>query len=123
MDLFKKAYDFTRADDVKAAGYYPYFHAFDANEGPVVHLDGREIIMAGSNNYLGLTIDPRVKEASIKAIEQYGTGCSGSRYLTGTIKLHNQLEEELADFLGKQACLLFSTGYQTAQGVIPTLVQ
>src|SRR5579864_6196470 len=80
VDLFKKAYDFTRADDVKAAGYYPYFHAFDANEGPVVHLDGRKIIMAGSNNYLGLTIDPRVKEAAIKAINQYGTGCSGSRY-------------------------------------------
>jgi 8-amino-7-oxononanoate synthase len=123
VDLFKKAYDFTRADDVKAAGYYPYFHAFDANEGPVVHLNGRKIIMAGSNNYLGLTIDPRVKEAAIKAINQYGTGCSGSRYLTGTIKLHNQMEEELADFLGKPACLLFSTGYQTAQGVIPTLCQ
>ncbi|HET9135511.1 MAG TPA: aminotransferase class I/II-fold pyridoxal phosphate-dependent enzyme [Candidatus Kapabacteria bacterium] len=123
MDLFKKAYDFTRADDVKKAGYYPYFHAFEANEGPVVYLDGRKIIMAGSNNYLGLTIDPRVKEAAKKAIDQYGTGCSGSRYLTGTIKLHNQLEEELADFFGKQACLLFSTGYQTAQGVIPTLCQ
>src|SRR5438552_691585 len=79
--------------------------------------------MAGSNNYLGLTIDPRVKEAAGAAIKQYGTGCSGSRYLTGTIKLHNQLEEELADFLQKPACLLFSTGYQTAQGVIPTLCQ
>ena len=70
MDLFKKAYDFTRADDVKAAGYYPYFHALDSNEGPVVHLEGREIIMAGSNNYLGLTIVPRAKEAAIKAIDQ-----------------------------------------------------
>jgi 8-amino-7-oxononanoate synthase len=122
VDLFKKAYEYTRANDVKDAGYYPYFHAFDSNEGPVVHLEGRKIIMAGSNNYLGLTIDPRVKEAALKAIDQYGTGCSGSRFLTGTIKLHNQLEEELADFLGKEACLLFSTGYQTAQGVIPTLV-
>jgi 8-amino-7-oxononanoate synthase len=122
VDLFKKAYEYTRANDVKAAGYYPYFHAFDSNEGPVVHLEGRKIIMAGSNNYLGLTIDPRVKEAAVQAINQYGTGCSGSRFLTGTIKLHNQLEEELADFLGKEACLLFSTGYQTAQGVIPTLV-
>ncbi len=123
MDLFKKAYEFTRADDVKKAGYYPYFHAFEANEGPVVYLEGRQIIMAGSNNYLGLTIDPRVKEAAKKAIDQYGTGCSGSRYLTGTIKLHNQLEEEMADFFQKQACLLFSTGYQTAQGVIPALCQ
>ncbi|MBS1902117.1 MAG: aminotransferase class I/II-fold pyridoxal phosphate-dependent enzyme [Bacteroidetes bacterium] len=123
MDLFKKAYEFTRADDAKKAGYYPYFHAFEANEGPVVYLNGRKIIMAGSNNYLGLTIDPRVKEAAKKAIDQYGTGCSGSRYLTGTTRLHNQLEEELADFLQKEACLLFSTGYQTAQGVIPALVQ
>jgi len=79
--------------------------------------------MAGSNNYLGLTADPRVKEAATKAIEKYGTGCSGSRYLTGTIDLHNELEYRLAKFFNKEACLLYSTGYQTAQGIIPTLVQ
>jgi len=79
--------------------------------------------MAGSNNYLGLTAHPRVKEAAIKAIEKYGTGCSGSRYLTGTIDLHVELEEKLAKFFKKDAVLLFSTGYQTAQGIIPTLVQ
>lgn len=79
--------------------------------------------MAGSNNYLGLTSDPRVKAAAIKAVEKYGTGCSGSRYLTGTLNLHVELEERLANFFGKEACLLFSTGYQTAQGIIPTLVQ
>lgn len=121
-DIFQKCRDFTRADDVKEAGYYPYFRAIEENEGPVVRIEGREIIMAGSNNYLGLTADPRVKEAAIKATEQFGTGCSGSRYLTGTVRLHEELEAELANFMGKEACLLFSTGYQTAQGVIPTLV-
>ncbi len=122
MDLFEKCYNFTRADEVKAAGIYPYFRAIEANEGPVVKIEGRQIIMAGSNNYLGLTAHPKVREAAIKAIKDYGTGCSGSRYLTGTLDLHIKLEEKLADFLGKESVLLFSTGYQTAQGIIPTLV-
>ncbi len=104
-------------------GMYPYFHAIEENEGPVVHIEGRKVIMAGSNNYLGLTADPRVKEAARKALEKYGTGCSGSRYLTGTLDLHVELERRLAAFFGKEDCLLFSTGYQTAQGIIPTLVQ
>jgi len=123
LDLFKKCYDFTRADDIKAKGVYPYFRAIEENEGPVVSMQGRKVIMAGSNNYLGLTADPRVKEAAKKAIEKYGTGCSGSRYLTGTLDLHIELEEKLAKFLGKEAVLLFSTGFQTAQGIIPTLVR
>jgi 8-amino-7-oxononanoate synthase len=123
LDLFQKAYDFTRADEIKAAGFYPYFRPIQENEGPVVHIEGRKIVMAGSNNYLGLTAHPKVKEAAIKAIEKYGTGCSGSRFLTGTIDLHIELEEKLAKFLNKEAVLLFSTGYQTAQGIIPTLVQ
>ena len=122
MDLFKKCYDFTRADEIKAAGVYPYFRAVEENEGPVVSIEGRKIIMAGSNNYLGLTDHPKVKEAAIQAIHKFGTGCSGSRYLTGTIDLHIELEERLAKFLGKESVLLFSTGYQTAQGIIPTLV-
>jgi 8-amino-7-oxononanoate synthase len=123
LDLFKKCYDFTRADEVKKTGLYPYFRAIEENEGPTVHIEGREVIMAGSNNYLGLTAHPKVKEASIKAIEHYGTGCSGSRYLTGTLNLHEELEEKMAKFFGVQAVLLYSTGYQTGQGVIPTLVQ
>ena len=122
MDIFQKCRDFTRADDVKEAGYYPYFRAIEENEGPVVRIEGRDVIMAGSNNYLGLTGDPRVMEAAKKAIDQYGTSCSGSRYLTGTVSLHEELEHELADYMGKEACLLFSTGYLTAQGVIPSLV-
>lgn len=123
VDLFQKCLDFTRADEVKAAGFYPYFRAIEENEGPVVRIEGRDIIMAGSNNYLGLTAHPKVKEAARKAVEKYGTGCSGSRYLTGTLDLHIELEARLAKFMGKEACLLYSTGYQTAQGIIPTLVQ
>lgn len=122
MDLFQKCYNFTRADEVKEAGFYPYFRAIEANEGPVVKIEGREVIMAGSNNYHGLTTHPKVKEAAIEAVKKYGTGCSGSRYLTGTLDLHIQLEEKLADYLQKESVLLFSTGYQTAQGIIPTLV-
>lgn len=123
VDLFKKCYDFTRADEVKAMGVYPYFRPIEENEGPVVQIEGRKIVMAGSNNYLGLTAHPKVKEAAIKAVEKYGTGCSGSRYLTGTLDLHVELEERLAKFFGTEAVLLYSTGYQTAQGVIATLVQ
>ncbi len=121
-DLFTKCYTFTRADEVKEAGFYPYFRAIQQNEGPVVKIEGREIIMAGSNNYHGLTTHPRVVEAAHQALLKYGTGCSGSRYLTGTLDLHIQLEEKLAKFFNKEACLLYSTGYQTAQGIIPTLV-
>jgi len=123
VDLFQKCRSFTRADEIKAAGYYPYFRPIEENEGPVVMIEGRKIIMAGSNNYHGLTADPRVKQAAIEAIKKYGTGCSGSRYLTGTLDLHIKLEERIAAFMGKESCLLFSTGYQTAQGIIPTLVQ
>lgn len=123
MDLFEKCRNFTRADDIKAMGLYPYFRPLEENEGPVVQIEGRKIIMAGSNNYLGLTTHPKVKEAALEAIRKYGTGCSGSRYLTGTLDLHIKLEEELAKFFGKEAALLYSTGYQTAQGIIPTLVQ
>ena len=123
MDLFDKCTNFTLADEVKQKGVYPYFRAIQANEGPVVQMEGRQVIMAGSNNYLGLTAHPKVKEAAEKAIAKYGTGCSGSRYLTGTLDLHIELEARLAKFLGKEDCLLFSTGFQTAQGIIPTLVQ
>lgn len=123
MDLFKKCYDFTRADEIKQMGLYPYFRPIEENEGPVVQIEGRKVIMAGSNNYLGLTAHPKVKEAAVKAVEKYGTGCSGSRYLTGTLDLHIELEEKLAEFFNREAVLLFSTGYQTGQGIIPTLVQ
>jgi 8-amino-7-oxononanoate synthase len=123
LDLFEKCWSFTRADEVKAKGLYPYFHAIEESEGPVVQIEGHKVIMAGSNNYLGLTADPRVKEAAIAAVRKYGTGCSGSRYLTGTLDLHVEMEKRLAKFMGKEDCLLYSTGYQTGQGVVPVLVQ
>jgi len=121
MNLFTKCYNFTKADDIKKMGLYPYFRTIERNEGPVVKIEGREIIMAGSNNYHGLTTHPKVVEAAHNALKKYGTGCSGSRYLTGTLDLHIELEAKLAKFLNKEAVLLYSTGYQTAQGIIPTL--
>jgi 8-amino-7-oxononanoate synthase len=121
VDIFEKCFDFTIADEIKARGIYPYFHPIEENEGPVVFIGGKPIIMAGSNNYLGLTAHPKVKEASINAIHKYGTGCSGSRYLTGTLDLHIELENRLAKFLGYEAVLLFSTGYQTSLGVLASL--
>lgn len=121
MELFKKCYDFTRADEAKAANIYPYFHPLDENEGPVVSIYGKRMIMAGSNNYLGLTTHPAVKQAAKDAIDKYGTGCSGSRYLTGTLAIHNELEERLAKFFEVEAVLMFSTGFQTSLGIITAL--
>ena len=119
--LFDKAYAFTRADDIKKQGIYPYFRPIEESEGPVVQMEGKKVIMAGSNNYLGLTTHPSVKEAARKALDIYGSSCSGSRYLTGTIDMHVELEARLAKFMGKEAALLFTTGYQTGQGTIQPL--
>jgi len=122
-NLFDKCYEFTRAEEVKQKGIYPYFRAIEGSEGPVVAMEGRTVIMAGSNNYLGLTAHPKVKEAAIEVLKKFGTSCSGSRYLTGTITLHEELERELATYVGKESALLFSTGYQTSQGVIQPLIK
>ncbi|MDI6401573.1 aminotransferase class I/II-fold pyridoxal phosphate-dependent enzyme [Balneolaceae bacterium ANBcel3] len=120
-DIFTKAYQFTAADEVKAQGLYPYFKPLTDTDGNVVVIEGHEVIMAGSNNYLGLTNDPRLMEAAQKAISKYGTGCTGSRYLNGTLDLHLELEEKLAAFMHKENCVLFSTGYQTNEGAIQTI--
>ncbi|MCH8558815.1 MAG: aminotransferase class I/II-fold pyridoxal phosphate-dependent enzyme [Balneolia bacterium] len=120
-DIFSKAYNFTKADEVKALGLYPYFKPLTETDGTVVVIEGNKVIMAGSNNYLGLTNDERLIEAAQNAITRYGTGCTGSRYLNGTLDLHLELEDKLADFMNKEACVLFSTGYQTNEGSIPTL--
>jgi 8-amino-7-oxononanoate synthase len=114
--------NFTRAKEAMESGIYPYFKAIRENNGPRVVMDGREIIMIGSNNYLGLTKDPRVQEAAIKAIEKYGTSCSGSRFLNGTLELHEELEIKLAAFVNKESALSFSTGYQSNLGAISTIV-
>jgi 8-amino-7-oxononanoate synthase len=120
-DIFSKAYNFTKAEEIKSEGLYPYFKPLQATDGTIVQIDGRDVIMAGSNNYLGLTNDPRVIEAARDVIKVYGTGCTGSRYLNGTLDLHLELEEKLADFMRKDACVLFSTGYQTNEGSIQTI--
>ncbi len=120
-DIFSKAYDFTKADEIKSQGLYPYFKPLQATDGTTVQIDGREVIMAGSNNYLGLTNDPRVIKAARDVIKVYGTGCTGSRYLNGTLDLHLELENKLAEFMGKDSCVLFSTGYQTNEGAIQTI--
>jgi 8-amino-7-oxononanoate synthase len=122
MDIFKKCYQFTRANDMIAMGLMPFFQVIEQNEGPVVRIAGRDVLMAGSNNYLGLSKHPEVIEAAVKATKEFGTSCSGSRFLNGTLVLHTALEEELADFVGMEKCLLFTTGFLTNQGIIPTLV-
>jgi 8-amino-7-oxononanoate synthase len=121
MDLFKKCYDFTQVKEAVEAGIYPYFHALQSGQDTVVSMEGRRTIMIGSNNYLGLTSDPRVKEAAIKAVEKYGSGCSGSRFLNGTLDLHLELENALAEFLHKEACITFSTGFQSNLGIISAI--
>ena len=119
--VFKKAYDFTTADEIKKLGLYPYFKPLQATDGTTVNIEGRDVIMAGSNNYLGLTNDPRTIETAQKVIKLYGTGCTGSRYLNGTLDLHLELEDKLAEFMKKDACVLFSTGYQTNEGSIQVI--
>lgn len=121
QDIFSKAYNFTKADEVKAMGLYPYFKPLEATDGTIVEIEGHEVIMAGSNNYLGLTNDQRTIKAAQDALTKYGTGCTGSRYLNGTLDIHLELEEKLAKFLGKESCVLFSTGYQTNEGSIQTI--
>lgn len=121
QDIFTKAVNFTKADEVKAAGLYPYFKPLEATDGTIVEIEGNKVIMAGSNNYLGLTNDPRTIEAAKDALYKYGTGCTGSRYLNGTLDIHLELEEKLAEFMGKDSCVLFSTGYQTNEGAIQTI--
>lgn len=122
MDIFDKAKNYTAAKEVKEAGLYPYFLAMEGNEGTEAVYQGKRIIMCGSNNYLGLTTDPRVREAANNAVDQYGTSCTGSRFLNGTLELHLELEAELADYVGKEAALVFSTGMQVNLGTISAIV-
>jgi len=122
MDIFDKAYGYTEAREAIRQGYYPYFIPMSESEGTEAVFHGHRLIMCGSNNYLGLTTDPSVRRAAIEAVERFGTSCTGSRFLNGTLELHEQLEHELAEFVGKQAALVFSTGMQTNLGVISAVV-
>ncbi|MGH8552216.1 MAG: aminotransferase class I/II-fold pyridoxal phosphate-dependent enzyme [Methylococcales bacterium] len=122
MNVFEKCYGFQRAHAAKQAGYYPYFIPLDENEGTEASYLGHRLVMIGSNNYLGLTTDPRVKNAAKDAIDRYGSSCTGARFLNGTLALHEELERELAEFVHKESALVFSTGYQVNLGVISALV-
>jgi 8-amino-7-oxononanoate synthase len=122
-DLFDKAKGYTQAKDAIAAGIYPYFRALSDTEGAIASFEGKEVVMCGSNNYLGLTTDPRVRQAAVEAVERFGTSVTGSRFLNGTLELHLELDRRLAKFVNKEAALVFSTGYQTNVGTISALVQ
>ena len=122
MDLFEKCKSYTLANDYREKGIYPYFHALESRQDTEVIMEGKRRIMLGSNNYLGLTTCPEVIEAGIRALEQYGTGCSGSRFLNGTLEMHLELEQELGDFLHRDGIVTFSTGFQSNLGIISALV-
>ena len=122
MNLLDKCVRFTRAREAQAAGFYPFFIPIESSDGAEVLVRGEPKIMMGSNNYLGLTHHPKVIAAADAALKKYGTGCTGSRFLNGTLDLHEELEDRLAHFLGKEAALVFSTGYQTNLGVVSSLV-
>ena len=121
-DIFDKCYKFTDAKVAMEAGYYPFFIPLEESEGTEFVYQGKRFIMAGSNNYLGLTTHPKVRQAAIDAVNRYGTSCTGSRFMNGTLTLHVELERELAEYVGKESALVFSTGYQTNVGTISALV-
>jgi 8-amino-7-oxononanoate synthase len=122
MDVLDKCQRFVRAREAMTAGYYPYYLPFTGHDGTVCQLGGRELVMCGSNNYLGLTTDRRVIEASRAAVARYGSSCTGSRLLNGNLWLHDELERRLADFFGKPAALVFSTGYHANVGTMSALL-
>lgn len=122
MDIFMKCGDFTAADDVRKAGLYPYFIPLTNNEGTEAVIGDHHLIMIGSNNYLGLTVHPKVRQAAMDAIDHYGTSCTGSRFLNGTLEMHLELERRLAEWVHKDRALVFSTGYQVNVGTISALV-
>jgi 8-amino-7-oxononanoate synthase len=122
VDIFQKCYDWKDPDMVRQMGVYPYFRMINSGQDPVVTMNGSPIIMLGSNNYLGLTNHPEIKMAAARALDAYGTGTAGSRFLNGTLEIHVELEERLAEFMGRESALTFSTGFQVNLGVISSLV-
>ena len=123
MDIFEKCAKATEYESgLKESGSYFFFRKLESPQDSEVVVNGKRVIMIGSNNYLGLTNHPRVKEAALKAIEKYGSGCAGSRFLNGNLEIHEELEKKLARFFRKEAALVFATGYQTNLGAIPALV-
>ncbi len=120
--LNQKVARFTKAEELKAMGMYPFFRVIESDQDTEVVINGKKVLMFGSNSYLGLTNHPEIKKATIEAVNKYGSGCAGSRFLNGTLDIHIQLEEELAEFVGKEAAVVFSTGFQVNIGVIPALL-
>ena len=121
-DLFRKCSEYTLAKDLREKGIYAYFHALESRQDVEVMMEGKRRIMLGSNNYLGLTVHPEIIQSGKDALEKYGTGCSGSRFLNGTLQMHLELERELASFLRKEAVMTFSTGFQSNLGIISAIV-
>ncbi len=122
VDLFDKVKKYTVAKEAMELGIYPYYRALSDSEGVTATFEGKDVVMLGSNNYLGLTTDPRVRKAAADALERYGTSVTGSRFLNGTLELHLELERRLAQFVGKEKALVFSTGYQTNLGTVSCLL-
>ncbi len=122
MDIFQKCFARSLLDEIREQDIYPYFHALESRQDIEVMMEGKRRIMLGSNNYLGLTTNQNVTEAGIKAIERFGSGCSGSRFLNGTLTMHLELEHELAEFLHKDDVVTFSTGFQSNLGIISAIV-
>jgi 8-amino-7-oxononanoate synthase len=122
VDIFAKVSSFTLAKEAMEIGIYPYFRALSDSEGVTATFEGKDVVMLGSNNYLGLTTDPRVRQAATEALNRYGTSVTGSRFLNGTLELHLELERRLAQFVDKEAALVFATGYQTNLGTVSAIV-
>jgi 8-amino-7-oxononanoate synthase len=121
MDLFKKCFTYDAVKNAKRDGYYPYFHVLNSKQDTIVEMEGKKMIMIGSNNYLGLASHPEVIKAAVDATNEYGTGVSGSRFLNGTLDLHVQFEKELSEFLHKEDATIFSTGFQSNLGIISAI--
>ncbi len=121
-ELQKRSIQYNAPQLAKAAGFYPYFKVIESGQDPEVIINGKPVLMFGSNSYLGLTSHPKIKEAAIAAVRKYGSGAAGSRFLNGTLDIHIELEERLADFVGKEKALAFATGFQSNLGAIPTIV-
>lgn len=122
MDIFKKAYDYSLYKEYRSRGLYPYFRAIETGNDTEVYLNGKKMVMLGSNSYMGLTFNEKTMKGAIEGVMQHGTGCAGSRFLNGTLNLHEELEEKIARFMKKEKALLFSTGFMTNQGILSTII-
>lgn len=122
MDIFQKAFDYSLADEYKSRGLYPYFRAIETGTDTEVYINGKKMVMLGSNSYMGLTFNEKTIQGAIDGVKRHGTGCAGSRFLNGTLDLHEELEEEIRLFMNKEKALLFSTGFMTNLGILSTIV-